>query len=278
MSELEYEFDELKIYRGMDIPITSKITVKQPTIGQIADFGEKRYFGAVHTLCAVGADLKWQLNDLMQIDYTQIDDYDLFIKLTSQMVSGRRRLYEELTGNPEKYKEELASISSEALEGMLVNPLELVLNVDLGDFDVYTDESNGQVVLYDIEHDITIDRVVYIRMVDAVRKIHGLKRNNEIPANEATKQDLIDDAREEAMIASSKPYVSIIKPLVSALSVKCGMCGDERIWNMPINMFLDNIKRANKIQDAQLLLQGAYSGFASLKGVDKNRLDWTGEL
>lgn len=278
MSEIEYEFDELKIYRGMDTPITSKITVKQPTIGQIADFGEKRYFSAVHTLCAVGADLKWQLNDLMQIDYTQIDDYDLFIKLTSQMVSSRRRLYEELTGNPEKYKEELASISSEALKGMLVNPLELVLNIDLGDFDVYTDESNGQVILYDIEHDITIDRVVYIRMVDAVRKIHGLKRNNEIPANEATKRDLIDDARDEAMIASSKPYVSIIKPLVSALSVKCGMCGDERIWNMPINMFLDNIKRANKIQDAQLLLQGAYSGFASLKGVDKNRLDWTGEL
>ena len=99
-----------------------------------------------------------------------------------------------------------------------------------------------------------------------------------MPANERTKMDLIDDARDEAMAASRRPYKSVLKPLVSALTVKCGMCGDDKIWNMNINMFFDNIKRVSKIQDAQLLLQGAYSGFASLKGVDKTRLDWTGDI
>ena len=43
-------------------------------------------------------------------------------------------------------------------------------------------------------------------------------------------------------------------------------------------MFFDAIKRVNRIQDATFLLQGAYSGFASLKGVDKDRLDWAGEI
>lgn len=279
MSKVEYEFDELKIYRGEDIHITPKITVTQPTIGQIADFGERRYFSAVHTLCAVGADLKWQLNDYMGIDYTQIEDYDLFVQFISQLVSSRKRLYKELIENPEKYQEELSQISEDDLQDMLTNPLELVLkDIDLGDFVPCTDKTNNQIVLYDVEHDITIDRVVYTRMVDAVRKIHGLKRNNEIPANERTRLDLIEDARDEAMIAAGKPYKSIIKPLVSALSVKCGMLGDDRIWNMPVNMFFDSIKRANKIQDSQLLLQGAYSGFASLKEVDRNRLDWTGDI
>lgn len=278
MSKVEYEFDELKIYRGEDIHITPKITVTQPTIGQIADFGERRYFSAVHTLCAVGADLKWQLNDYMGIDYTQIEDYDLFVKLTSQVVSSRKNMYKELTTNPQ-YAEELASISDDVLESMLINPLELILkDIDLCDFVPCTDKANDQIILYDIEHDITIDRVVYTRMVDAVRKIHGLKRNNEMPANERTRLDLIEDARDEAMMAANKPYKSIIKPLVSALSVKCGMLGDDRIWNMPVNMFFDSIKRANKIQDSQLLLQGAYSGFASLKDVDRNRLDWTGDI
>lgn len=276
---IEYEFDELKIYRGEDIQITPKITITQPTIGQIADFGERRYFNAVHTLTAVGADLKWQLNDYMGIDYTQIEDYDLFVQFISQLVSSRKRLYKELTENPEKYQEELSQISEDDLQDMLTNPLELVLkDIDLGDFVPCTDKTNNQIVLYDVEHDITIDRVVYTRMVDAVRKIHGLKRNNEIPANERTRLDLIEDARDEAMIAAGKPYKSIIKPLVSALSVKCGMLGDDRIWNMPVNMFFDSIKRANKIQDSQLLLQGAYSGFASLKEVDRERLDWTGDI
>lgn len=278
MSKFEYEFDELKIYRGEDLPITSKITVTQPTIGQIADFGERRYFSAVHTLCAVGADLKWQLNDYMGIDYTQIEDYDLFVKFTSQVVSSRKNMYKELTTNPQ-YAEELASIPDDVMESMLINPLELILkDIDLCDFVPCTDKTNDQIILYDAKHDITIDRVVYTRMVDAVRKIHGLKRNNEVPANERTKLDLIEDARDEAMMAANKPYKSIIKPLVSALSVKCGMLGDDRIWNMPVNMFFDSIKRANKIQDSQLLLQGAYSGFASLKDVDRNRLDWTSDI
>lgn len=278
MSKFEYEFDELKIYRGEDLPITSKITVTQPTIGQIADFGERRYFSAVHTLCAVGADLKWQLNDYMSIDYTQIEDYDLFVKFTSQVVSSRKNMYKELTTNPQ-YAEELASIPDDVMESMLINPLELILkDIDLCDFVPCTDKTNDQIILYDAKHDITIDRVVYTRMVDAVRKIHGLKRNNEVPANERTKLDLIEDARDEAMMAANKPYKSIIKPLVSALSVKCGMLGDDRIWNMPVNMFFDSIKRANKIQDSQLLLQGAYSGFASLKDVDRNRLDWTSDI
>lgn len=276
---IEYEFDELKIYRGEDIQITPKITITQPTIGQIADFGERRYFNAVHTFTAVGADLKWQLNDYMGIDYTQIEDYDLFVQFISQLVSSRKRLYKELTENPEKYQEELSQISEDDLQDMLTNPLELVLkDIDLGDFVPCTDKTNNQIVLYDVEHDITIDRVVYTRMVDAVRKIHGLKRNNEIPANERTRLDLIEDARDEAMIAAGKPYKSIIKPLVSALSVKCGMLGDDRIWNMPVNMFFDSIKRANKIQDSQLLLQGAYSGFASLKEVDRERLNWAGDI
>ena len=279
MAKIEYELDELKIYRGADIQITPKITVTQPTIGQIADFGEKKYFSAVHTLCAVGADLKWQLNDYLGIDYTKIDDYDLFIKFTSQVVSSRKKIYKELKGNPEQYEEELKMISEDDLEDMLINPLELVLGgTDLADFTPCTDTTNDQVILYDTEHDVTIDRVVYMRIVDAVRKIHGMKRNNETPGNERTRLDLIEDARDEAIMAANKPYKSVLKPLVSALAVYCGMVGDDRIWNMPVNMFLDNIKRANKIQDSTLLLQGAYSGFASLKGVDRNRLDWTGEL
>lgn len=274
-----FESDELKIYRGRDIHITPKIIVTQPTLDQIERFGEKRYFNAVHNLTAVGADLKWQLWDYDKIDYTKIEDYDLFIKFISQLVSSKKKIHKELMSNKEKYAEQLKTLSDEELAEMLVNPLELVLkDIDLADFIPYIMKKNNQIVLYNEERDITIDRAIYSQIVDVVRKIHGFKRNNQIPANERTKMDLIDDARDEAMMASQKPYKSVLKPLISALTVKCGLCGDDKIWNMNISMFFDNIKRVHKVQDAQLLLQGAYSGFASLKGVDKTRLDWTGDI
>lgn len=274
-----FEIDELKIYRGSDIPITDKVIVTQPTIDQIIEFGEKRYFGAVHCLTGVGADFKWQLWDYYGIDYTTIDDYELFKKMIWHSLSSKKHIHKELTENRDKYEEELKNITEEELADMLINPLSLVLkDIDLADFEEYKSDRSPETFLYDKERDITIDRLVYAQIVDAVRKIHGFKRNNEVPANEITKMDLIDDARDEAMMAAQKPYKSILKPLISALAVKTGQLGSKSIWNTKINMFFDSIKRINKIQDATLLLQGAYSGFASLKDVDKSRLDWAGEI
>ena len=274
-----FEIDELKIYRGSDIPITDKIIVTQPTIDQIIEFGEKRYFQAVHCLTGVGADFKWQLWDYYNIDYTTIDDFELFKKMICHSLASKKYIYKELMENRDKYEEQLKNISEEDLEEMLINPISLILkDIDFADFEEYESDKNPETILYDKEHDITIDRFVYAKIVDAVRKIHGFKRNNQLPANDITKMFLIDDARDEAMAAAKKPYKSVLKPLISALAVKTGQLGSESIWNTKVNMFFDSIKRANKIQDATLLLQGAYSGFASLKGVDKDRLDWTGEI
>ena len=274
-----FDVDDLKIYRGFDIPITDKIIVTQPTLDQIIEFGEKRYFQAVHQLTGVGADFKWQLWDYFQIDYTTIDDYELFKKMIWHSLSSKKHIYNELMENQDKYAEELKKISEEDLAEMLVNPLSLVLkDIDLADFEEYESDKCQETILYDKEHDITIDRFVYAKIVDAVRKIHGFKRNDQVPANDITKMFLIDDAREEAMLAAQKPYKSVLRPLISALAAKTGQLGNDNIWNVKVNMFFDSIKRINKIQDATLLLQGAYSGFASLKGVDKDRLDWTGEI
>ena len=49
-----FDVDDLKIYRGSDIHITDKIIVIQPTIDQIIEFGEKRYFQTVHCLTFQG--------------------------------------------------------------------------------------------------------------------------------------------------------------------------------------------------------------------------------
>ena len=274
-----FDVDDLKIYRGKDIRITDKIIVTQPTIDQVIEFGERQYFQTVYYLTGVGADFKWQLWNDYNTDYTKIDDFELFKLMIYKNLSSRKYIYEEFKENPEQYEEYINKMTEEDWENLLFNPISLILkDIDFADFEEYESDKSPETILYDKEHDITIDRFVYAKMVDAVRKIHGFKRNNQMPANERTKMDLIEDARDEAMMAAQKPYKSILKPLISALAVKTGQLGGDSIWNTKINMFFDSIKRINKIQDAELLLQGAYSGFASLKGVDKARLDWAGEI
>lgn len=277
-----YKYDDLKIYRGSDIYITDKIKIKQPTIGQIEEFGEQRYFSAVLNLTSVGVDLIWHLTE-MGIDFTKISDYDLFLKVIVPLVSSKKNILKLLEQNY-LYDEECAkiynSLSDEDKEEMLINPLELVLdNIDLADFIQCTDTTTNEVVLYNKEKDITIDRTVYMRLVDVVRKMHGFKRNNIVPANESTKQDMIEDARDEHLASKYNTFKSILLPYVSSL-INHPSCSYKHndIWDLGINAFFDSIKRINKIQNATLLLQGAYSGFASLKGIDKERLDWSGDL
>ena len=183
--------------------------------------------------------------------------------------------------NPKQYEEELKNISEEDLKEMLENPLKLILNIDLADFapmKIKYSDNNEQIVLYNAEEDITIDKMVYSQLVDVIRKIHGLKRNNQVPANEATKMDLIEDSRDEAMMASNKPYKSVLRPLISTMTVYCGQCGSDRIWNMKINNFFEDIKRISRIEDARCLMQGACSGFVDLKNVDKSRFDMFGDI
>ena len=105
-----YEYDELSIYRGRDIQITNTIKITQPTLGQIEEFGEQKYFSAIHTLTSVGADLKWQLWDL-GIDYTKIEDFDLFIKLTSQLLCSRKNNITSSTTDEEKKEKLLEWVS-----------------------------------------------------------------------------------------------------------------------------------------------------------------------
>ena len=51
------------------------------------------------------------------------------------------------------------------------------------------------------------------------------------------------------------------------------------VFDMNIYAFMDSLKRISKIKNATLLLQSGYSGFGiSFKDIDKEELDWTGNI
>ena len=217
------------------------------------------------------------------VDYTKIKDYDLFIQYISQAVSSRKGVLRFLKDNYRKSDEcaEMYNkLTEEDKEEMLINPMELLLkDIDFADFVACTDTRINEPVLYNQDKDITIDRTVYTRMVDIIRRMHGFKRNNQVPANESTKRDLIEDARDEYMANKNQPFKSILTPYISAIiNHPYSSYKHNDIWDMGINAFFDSIRRIEKIQNSTLLLQGAYSGFASLKGVSKETLNWCGNI
>mgnify|MGYP001387925396 FL=1 len=89
--------DKGKLYRGLDIQITDKIILRQPTLNEIFDFGENEYLGLVHTLTATHMDsnIIVMLTDT-GLDFNNITDWQLFLLLYSQISNGVDLLFKGL--------------------------------------------------------------------------------------------------------------------------------------------------------------------------------------
>ena len=141
---------------------------------------------------------------------------------------------------------------------------------------------DGSIVLLQFIDDepVIIDEFTYNVIVDYLRAVHNIVKDEKRPANETTKMILIEDEREEQKLNKMKEYHSQLLNLISSM-INCEgfKYNHSNVWDMKINAFMDSVKRINKIKNADLLLQSGYSGFGiNLKEVDKKQLDWLGEL
>lgn len=242
--------DDTKIYRGYSVKINDHITIRQPSVDEIIEYGDNKYYGMIYTLCSVGADLKWQLDDMGK-DYTQIEDYELFYSVLARGfdIEKTKILFGDV-------------IDFSKMQLMYNKQLEEVVMVQVFDDGSY----------------LQIDRYAYTCIVNVLRQMHKIKRNDEMPGNEATRQVLIEDARDEYEQNKGKKPKAYLLPLVSTLVVESGFNRDF-VFGLNINAFMDGIGRVSKIKNAELLLQSGYSGFGvDLKKLSKEEINWMGEL
>lgn len=245
------EIDHLQIYGGDDFYINPHLTVRQPTLGEIKRFGEQKYYRMLYTLCSVGADLKWQLYDL-DIDYTTVADFDLFCQILSCSFT----------------VEHTRMILGDIID---FSKMKLIALTDMDENALVQETDNGLIIF---------DRRCYSYFVAALRYMHGLKRNDEMPGTESTKLVLIEDARENFELNKDKPFHSVLLPMISTMVNSEGFKHDEvDVFNMKICPFMDSVKRIGKIKQADVLLQSAYSGFGvDIKKIDKEELNYMAEL
>ena len=242
--------DELKIYRGEDYVVSNHIKIHQPTLDEICDYGERDYYSMVYNLTATPQSMKVQLWD-MGIDYTTITPFELFYNI----------LYKA-------YPKEKTSI--------------IFGDLDFTRFQVMQRKDDESILLYQVidNQPVIIDEFTYNVVMDYLRQVHIIHKDEKIPANNTTKMILIEDDREEYEKNKNKEYHSQLKNMVSAMINSEGFkYNHSEVWNMKINAFMDSVKRISKIKNADLLLQSGYSGFGvNLKEVSNKQIDWLGEL
>lgn len=237
------EIDELKMYFGEPFKLNDKITIYQPTIGDIIKFGEKQYYSVISTLTCIPSDMKSQLEDL-GINYMEISDFELFMLMA-------RGLTKEMT--------------------------KLILGeIDLSTFEPYINKANGEQVLYDEVNDIVIDRLIYMKMVEYIRKMNNMKKPKvEKAANETTRKILIQLDRDRIKKMKKEPYKSQLKELISAMMRYPGFkYKKNELKECGLYEFMDTVQGAQIYISSTALLQGSYSGMIDTSKIDKKEFNW----
>lgn len=241
---ISLDVDELQLYFGDDYIINDYIKIHQPTINEVVKYGEASYFSTIHTITAIPSDTKSMLWD-MGIDWTEIEDFELFMLLSQTLTLDRTSL--------------------------------LFGDLDFSKLKPYPNNINGDIVLANKETGIIIDKMIYLRIVSYLRKLHNITPKIEKAANEMTKKILIEEDRNKIRLNQEKPFKSYLLPLISAVKVKQGYT-KEYVRNMGIYEFFDEISRLQIIDNAEHLLNAAYAGTIDMKKINKNEFNWMKEL
>lgn len=238
----ENDVNLLKIYFGGEYKINEKITIHQPTIGDILNINEREYWSLIYSLTAISSDFKSELYD-RGLDYTQVSNLEMFHMATANMPMEMTRV--------------------------------IFGDIDFRNFHLYKQKNNGLLVMYDEKNNIRIDKRIHEIIQGVLCTIHSIKKKPEFPANDIVKRILIDEDRRRKANKTQKPWHSTLLPLISTMINSSGFKYDlEGVKSLGLFAFMDSVARVTAINMANVLMQGIYSGRVDPKAVSKNSLDY----
>jgi len=221
--------------------ITSTISIQIPTVRDIIEC-EDEYYGAVFSLTAMPIDMMVQLDDV-GIDFTKINDYELFLLL---------------------------------FEGMKDAPCARLIfgDLDLSGFNAAIDEK-GNIFLVNPNTGDRIDRAVHYNIADALRKIHNLEKKIQKPGNEEAKKYMIERARIKQKRAAKKKKDSELEDLIIAMVNTPEFKYDyEGVLDMTIYQFNASVNQIIRKINYDNLMIGCYAGTVNVKELSQDSLNW----
>ena len=234
--------NRMSLLNAKSIEITDKLSLRIPTVGEILE-DEQSYYNIISSITATPFQYMVQLDD-MGIDYTTINDYELFIMLFQILA-----------------KSDLSILFGD---------------LNLSDIGRYKNNKNNSIVLYSSKNDVIIDELVYSKIVKYIRKINNLKRENRKPGNEEAKQFRIKLERKKQKRNARKPYEPYLEKMVIALVNRPEFKYNyEQTNDLTIYQFNKSFEQINTSINFENTMIGVYAGTVDTSKLkDKSCLSW----
>lgn len=248
----DYKYDVLKMYFKEDYWVTDKICIMQPTIGDIIEYGETKFWSVVSTLCANPTSLRLVLWN-NGIDWTKISEFELFSIIIHT----------------------LDKDSTKIIFG----------DLDFTKFKSIKDKEDKLVLIYMPDPIIQIDEDIYKRLVGYLRVMFNIHPKVEIAKGMATKEAIIFEEEmnlKNELKKQKNEYwkKSTLFPLISAALNHPGFkYKRSELKEVGIVEFMDSVKRLQVYESVTSLMTGMYMGMIDTKKMNlKEELNWTKDL
>lgn len=217
------------------------LSVVIPKVGEVLE-DEDNYYSLVTMLTAMPIDLMVQL-DSIGVDFTQINEYELFLYLFSS----------------------IQQMDTHLIFG----------DLDLTKFQLGVNEQNGQVLFEDPDTGIRIDRAIHYKIATILRKLHGLERDNRTPGNDEAKSYMLERAKRKmarhANRATDSQLEKYIVSLVNTQEFKYDFEGTKELSIYQFNQSLHQV--IHKVDYSNRMI-GVYSGTVNASEIPKENLTW----
>ena len=266
------DYDEMKLYMGdkfYQYWPTPKIRIYQPSVLDVIDYGDTKFYSSVTTLCANPTSFRLQLWE-MGIDWNKMTEFELFRMLIKNYTPDETSL---LFGDLnlswfDEYK------NNETGKDVLVyNP---------------RDEKDERIPinLNDVDNLIIITEEDYLKIVGFLRYVFNIHPKVEKAKGKSTKLTIIEDEKIKLMneLKNKKDddsKKSFLLPLVSACLNHPGFkYKKSELGEVGIVEFMDSVRRLQTYESATALMKGIYSGMVDTSKIKdlNNEINWMKDL
>lgn len=224
-----------------EVKINDDISIHIPKVGEILD-NEDGYYSVISMLVATPYDMMVQLDDV-GIDFSTIEDYDLFLLLFGELIECDTSL--------------------------------VFGDLDLSRFTPMINTQNNLVVLRDPETGATIDKGIYCAIGDVVRQIHHLKKESRKPGNDAAKAYMIERARKKLKRRLRQQEDSQLEELiVSLVNTEQFSYTFQEVRDLTIYQFNESVHQVVSKIDFDNRMHGIYAGTINAKELSQDDLTW----
>lgn len=226
------------------IPITDKIKIKIPTIGEIFEIGDgcdDKYYSLVNQICANPRDFAVPLDDV-GLKYTKIKRYELFNIFFKLFVVNNTDL-------------------STIFVNLDINKLKNIV------------DKNEQVIWVDENNEVVINEIIYSQIEDTLRKMTGLVRDDGRAGNNLQYEKEIEKKRKQIGKRSKKLEVSYLeRQIIAMVNSRDFPYNYESVKDITLYQLNKSVSQILHSKEVDYIKQSAYVGMIDITKIAKEDL------